>query len=186
MGDEWSERVLLKAKRARVPWDEDSPYAKGFWAYAREHYKRCVSLASEIAESYTPKNSYMFPYVFQAVFDKLASPLVYLHETWMLMPTEQKAKYNPELAKVREEAQKMVEEAFKKEPTATPSKSLEEVQNAFSEDLRKLLTFTEEKGHIIIKPAGFLGTENFAKVAEIVEKLGGKYVSAGKESRFEI
>jgi hypothetical protein len=57
----------------------------------------------------------MFPYVFQAVYEKLASPLVYLHERWMFMPTDKKAKYNPQLTKIHEEAQKQVEQALKKE-----------------------------------------------------------------------
>lgn len=112
---DWTERAELKAKRSQVPWDEDTEYAKGFWQFVKEHYKKCVALASEIAESYTPKNSYIFPYVLNAVFEKLASPLVYLHETWMFMPTDKKAKYNPQLAKIHEEAQKQVEQALKKE-----------------------------------------------------------------------
>jgi hypothetical protein len=112
---DWSERVEFKVKRSQIPWDEDTPYAKGFWAYIRQHYKKCAELASEIAESYTPRNSYMFPYVFQAIYEKLASPLVYLHETWMFMPTEQKAKYNPELAKIHEQAEKAAEQIGKTE-----------------------------------------------------------------------
>jgi hypothetical protein len=112
---DWVERAELKAKRSQVPWDEDTEYAKGFWQFVKEHYKKCVALASEIAETYTPKNSYMFPYVFQAVYEKLASPLVYLHERWMFMPTDKKAKYNPQLTKIHEEAQKQVEQALKKE-----------------------------------------------------------------------
>ena len=112
---DWVERAELRAKRSQVPWDESSEYARGFWAYVKAHYKKCVALASEIAESYTPKNSYIFPYVFQAVYEKLASPLVYLHETWMFMPTEKKAKYNPELAKIHEEAKKVAEQIGKAE-----------------------------------------------------------------------
>jgi hypothetical protein len=112
---DWTERAELKVKRSQVPWDEETEYAKGFWAYAKEHYSRCLKLAMEISETVAKPNSYIFPYVLNAVFEKLASPLVYLHETWMFMPTDKKAKYNPQLAKIHEEAQKQVEQALKKE-----------------------------------------------------------------------
>jgi hypothetical protein len=39
---------------------------------------------------------------------------------------------------------------------------------------------------VMVKPAQFLGPENFAKVAQIIRALGGQYVSAGKNSHFEI
>jgi hypothetical protein len=39
---------------------------------------------------------------------------------------------------------------------------------------------------VMVKPAQFLGPENFAKVAQIVRAIGGQYVSAGKNSHFEI
>jgi hypothetical protein len=39
---------------------------------------------------------------------------------------------------------------------------------------------------VMVKPASFLGPENFAKVASVIRALGGQYVSAGKNSHFEI
>lgn len=39
---------------------------------------------------------------------------------------------------------------------------------------------------VMVKPAQFLGPENFAKVASIIRAIGGQYVSAGKNSHFEI
>lgn len=39
---------------------------------------------------------------------------------------------------------------------------------------------------VMVKPASFLGPENFAKVAQIIRAIGGQYVSAGKNSHFEI
>jgi len=39
---------------------------------------------------------------------------------------------------------------------------------------------------VLVKPAQFLGPENFAKVASVVRAIGGQYVSAGKNSHFEI
>lgn len=39
---------------------------------------------------------------------------------------------------------------------------------------------------VMVKPASFLGPENFSKVAQTVRAIGGQYVSAGKNSHFEI
>jgi len=56
----------------------------------------------------------------------------------------------------------------------------------FPEDLRNLLSFERKAGAYILKPRQFLGAENFAKIADIVKQHGGDYISAGKESHFEI
>jgi hypothetical protein len=56
----------------------------------------------------------------------------------------------------------------------------------FPEDLRGLLSFEDQEDWTIIKPRQFLGSENFAKIAEIVKKHDGEYVSAKKESHFRI
>jgi hypothetical protein len=56
----------------------------------------------------------------------------------------------------------------------------------FPEDLRTLLSFEQKEGFSIIKPRQFLGSENFAKIADIVKQQGGDYVSAGKNSHFRI
>ncbi|UCH38110.1 MAG: hypothetical protein JSV76_02820 [Candidatus Bathyarchaeota archaeon] len=39
---------------------------------------------------------------------------------------------------------------------------------------------------IVVEPKSFLGRDVFAAVATIIEELGGRYVSAGRESRFVI
>jgi len=66
------------------------------------------------------------------------------------------------------------------------SVTLETVRNSFSEDLRSLLGFQENEEYVIIKPQAFLGSENFARIAEIVKKFNGEYVSAGKGSYFRV
>jgi len=50
----------------------------------------------------------------QAIFDKLASPLVYLYEAWEVLAPEEKAKYHPELAKIHEESKQLAEKVFAK------------------------------------------------------------------------
>jgi len=56
----------------------------------------------------------------------------------------------------------------------------------FPEDLRSLLSFEQKADAVIIKPRQFLGSENFAKIADIVKRHGGEWVSAGNDSHFKI
>jgi hypothetical protein len=73
------------------------------------------------------------------------------------------------------------------EKLSTPKKTLETISKSFPQDLRDLLTFTENSEAFIIRPRQFLGSENFAKIVTIVkDQLGGQYVSRGKESHFLI
>jgi hypothetical protein len=60
------------------------------------------------------------------------------------------------------------------------------IAEKFPEDLRGILSFECQADAIIIKPRQFLGSENFAKIADIVKKHGGDYVSGGKGSHFRI
>lgn len=67
----------------------------------------------------------------------------------------------------------------------TIQEQLEKVKQPFSE-FADLLTFTVKEGKIVVTPRQFLGADNFSKVASVVRGLGGQYISAGKESRFEL
>ena len=80
-------------------------------------------------------------------------------------------------------------------PTATPTipsapmegiRSAKEVRESFSSDLEEMLTFEETEDHVVITPRGFLGSDNFARIASIVRSLGGEYISAGKNSHFKV
>ncbi len=80
-------------------------------------------------------------------------------------------------------------------PTPTPppetfenerKKDIEDIKMMFPEDLEKLLNFEEREEYVMIKPRQFLGSENFAKIAQIVRGMGGDYISAGKESHFRV
>ncbi len=48
------------------------------------------------------------------------------------------------------------------------------------------LTVTEEAEGIVVRPTGYLGRDKFTSIAATVRGLGGRYVSAGRESRFVI
>jgi len=62
----------------------------------------------------------------------------------------------------------------------------EKIRELFPENLRGLLSFKGQADAVIIKPRQFLGSENFAKIVDIVKQQGGEYVSAGKDSHFRI
>ena len=76
-------------------------------------------------------------------------------------------------------------------PLVSPSslgknRGLNEVKQVFSPEIEGMLLFEEAGSYIIVKPKRFLGSDNFAKIASVVRELGGEYVSAGKNSHFEI
>jgi hypothetical protein len=73
-----------------------------------------------------------------------------------------------------------------KPPVQGKPKIVETIENAFPPELKQLLTFEHNGEVIIIRPRGFLGSENFAKIAEIVKAHNGEYVSAGKSSHFRV
>jgi hypothetical protein len=73
----------------------------------------------------------------------------------------------------------------KEQPAAKPV-TLESVRMAFPESLASMMTFQDRDGMIVLRPRQFLGSENFAKIANIVRGLSGEYVSAGKGSHFKI
>ena len=104
--------VERRARQLAIPWEEDTPDAQGIFTYTREHYLTCGNLAVTLMYQFNqpPELKRTF---FQACFDKLASPLVYLWEAWSVMAPEKKTKYSPELAKIHEESKRMAERAFK-------------------------------------------------------------------------
>jgi len=83
---------------------------------------------------------------------------------------------------------------YKKEEIETPlpeptpetqeMSNSEVVKGAFREDA-DLLIFEEEEDHIKVSPRQYLA-KNFARIGAVVRELGGRYVSAGKESHFII
>ena len=82
------------------------------------------------------------------------------------------------------------------QPQAQPQQPTKMVQLTIQEKLEKikqpfrgfedLLAFTVSDGKVVVRARQFLGSENFAKIANIVRGLGGTYVSEGKNSRFEL
>lgn len=77
------------------------------------------------------------------------------------------------------------------QPASTTGKKLtiEDVKKALPADLvdRLDIAYREAGKIIMVKPIAFLGSDNFAKVAQAIKNnLGGQYISAGKQSHFEV
>ena len=74
-------------------------------------------------------------------------------------------------------------------PPTVPTKisSAEDVQAAFPPELSEMLFFEVADDYVLVKPRGYLGSDNFRQIASVVrDQLGGEYVSAGKDSHFRI
>jgi hypothetical protein len=99
---------------------------------------------------------------------------------------DQKVKVTP-----REDGAVISVEGYNIVVTVTPAEEMAPritvtlVEARLGEHLQELDVGAEEEG-IVVKPKGFLGREKFAAIAAVIEELGGRYVSAGKESRFLI
>jgi len=88
---------------------------------------------------------------------------------------------------IAEDLREVVEKLKAAAPAEPAPLTVETVASAFPDGLRALLKFEDRGDFIMIMPSGFLGPENFAKVAEVVRnRLGGEYVSAGKSSHFRV
>ena len=72
-------------------------------------------------------------------------------------------------------------------PTSTQSPRVAEILTGL-EPVKDLLIIDTDSSamFVIVRPAKFLGSENFSKVASAIRELGGSYVSAGKNSHFTI
>ena len=67
------------------------------------------------------------------------------------------------------------------------SLTIDDVQRVFPDSLAGTVYFEETDEHIIVRPRGYLGPDTFKEIAGIVrDRLGGDYVSAGRDSHFLI
>jgi len=71
-------------------------------------------------------------------------------------------------------------------PGSGKKRDIKNVKQSFSPELSSMLLFEETEKFIIVKPKRFLGSVNFAKIATIVQDIGGEYISAGKNSHFKL
>jgi len=70
--------------------------------------------------------------------------------------------------------------------TKTTQSTEDRIRQAFPTNLEALLEFKQANRIVLIKPKNFLGSEIFADISAIVKDLKGAYVSAGRDSHWEV
>ena len=74
-----------------------------------------------------------------------------------------------------------------KKAEETKKDILERAERMFPNELTDKISLELSDSHVIVKPKQYLGKNLFIELAEIVrDKLGGEYVSAGRDSHFRI
>jgi len=106
-------RVERQARRLRVPWTEDTPDAKGFWNFVADHYLRCDRLAWNLTRDMGYNGEEAMAMITQ-IFNKLASPLVYLWDQWATKSPEEKARWEPAILAKAKEHREAVEKAWER------------------------------------------------------------------------
>jgi hypothetical protein len=69
---------------------------------------------------------------------------------------------------------------------STKQRTIDDIRMSFPEEIEINLDFIEQDNKFIIKIRKMLPADIFTKIASTVKGMGGKYVSAGKDSRFEV
>ena len=77
------------------------------------------------------------------------------------------------------------EPAPQKKTQSPPTQTTINIENEFSPEQRKLLSFRVEQDHVIVKPTQFLKAE-WDDINEVVKSLGGKWVKSDIISYWEI
>ena len=73
------------------------------------------------------------------------------------------------------------------EPQAKTEEILENAKKMFPNEIIDKIDLEVSDSHLIVRPKQFLGSKLFSELADIARnKLGGEYISAGKDSHFKI
>jgi len=105
------------------------------------------------------------------------------------LDNELRRRYAPGAQPVQSEGPyERMERAVEGVRAAKPEVTVEEVLRTLPKpkELVEYVKVEDAGTHIIITPRQYLGSENFAKVANVIKTLGGEYISAGKDSYFSI
>jgi hypothetical protein len=142
-----------------------------------EELKQKGSFISESQQSEKPRTEVVPPEVsLMLIYGKLCSIL------------EELKTLNGVFVKVKQEP--VTATSMTTAPTSTPkpvSNRILEIRKALDQ-FKDILLIDEDSStlSVIVRPKQFLGAENFAKIASTIRAIGGQYVSAGKNSHFEI
>jgi hypothetical protein len=103
-------------------------------------------------------------------------------EMWF---TDQQRKKKEPSAEAKKVAEQITSGATEK-PKPQESADAKLILSNFPLDLANLLEISELPKLWYLKAVHFLGTEKFAAISQVVRQMGGKYVSEGKTSHWEV
>jgi hypothetical protein len=92
----------------------------------------------------------------------------------------------PEITGISAPAKPVVAPPAPTPAAAKPRLTAEDVKRSILPELVDYLRFEESTDYIVVRPRQFLGSENFASIADAVRQMGGEYVSMGRESHFRV
>ncbi|MCP8313664.1 MAG: hypothetical protein H3Z53_04735 [archaeon] len=70
---------------------------------------------------------------------------------------------------------------------AKTSLNIDMITATLPKELKARLTFIDNQEYIVIRPREYLGSQSFARLAELLkDNFDGEYVSSGKESHFRV
>jgi len=87
---------------------------------------------------------------------------------------------------IGEETGKVSGESREKPAEVKPTVTVDSVAKKFPQQLKNQLYFEESGEYVVVRARKYLGQDDFKKIAGIVKRLGGEYISAGKDSHFRI
>ena len=101
---------MMSKRKIGLPANWNTPDMRGFLEYAKEHYRRVWAIAKQISniavESGIEKRDFR-----NLTFQVMATPLVYLYESWSSMSMEDKKQYMSE--EDREKIEEIAKQAVK-------------------------------------------------------------------------
>jgi len=124
---------------------------------------------------------------FEDVSESMLIPEFNLHGSNATSATEVKAAPKSAVATLKQEVKVEPKASIAKlvPPQPDANRWASKMENEFSPDQRKLLSFTVKGGVIVVKPTSFLKVE-WEDINEVVRSLGGKWVKGDIISYWEI
>jgi hypothetical protein len=148
-----SQSINIKLSR-HIEWE--SLDGKAFKEFLKEYYSKIMQVCEEII-----KIDYRYEKYSLVLFERLAMPLVYLRDIWLLLPKELKEKYGLKL------------EAL----------SCEKVRSLLDEVQKELVEIKEAGNVIIVKPIGYIGDLLWKSIHDRLAILNAQWIKAEDPSK---
>lgn len=158
--------------------DWNSEDGKAFRKFVIEYYTQTMDLCEEII-----KQNFRYEKYPLVLFDKLSTPLVYLRDQWLLLPLEEKAKYNPKLKQIDEESKALAKNSFNEKHDQAEAISVEKIRNLLDEVQKELVEIKEGDKVIIVKPIGYIGELLWKSIHDRLSSLNAEWIKCDDPSK---